>query len=139
MIREGAIRIPFRYAAGTGGTRFLSVLCDEGRILAGRCRACGHTAVPLKIYCARCGTSDIDEIAVGPEGDLVSWTRRDDGRAFGLIRFDGAGATLLHRMLFEPGADSSARRVRLRLRPRGERVGAILDIEGIEPAQGGTP
>ncbi|MBM3557085.1 MAG: hypothetical protein FJX47_16205 [Alphaproteobacteria bacterium] len=139
MIREGSIRIPFRYAAGTAGSRFLTVLRDQGRVLASHCPACGRVAVPLKGYCARCGSSEVVEIEVGPEGTLLSWTFRETGEAFGLVRLDGAETAMVHRLLFRPTAGAGQARVRLRLRPKGERKASILDIAGIEDLAGGAP
>lgn len=134
MIRESAIRIPFRYAAGAAGSRFLAALRDEQRILGARCSACARVLVPLRAFCPSCGGGTLDEIEVGPGGSVQTWTTRADGTAFALILLDGASTGIVHRLL---GAAAEVRcGLRVRARFAGERHGGILDIAGFEPAQG---
>ena len=137
MIRESAIRIPFRYAAGVAGSRFLAALRDERRILGGRCAACALVYAPLRSFCAACGAAPLAEVEIGPGGVLQSWTERADGTVFALVRLDGADAALLHRLLAAPGEARCGMRVRARF--AAERRASILDIAGFEPAAGGTP
>ena len=72
MILEGAIRIPFKYAAGRTGSRFLAALRDGQRILASRCGACARVAVPLRAFCPACGGDDLAEVEVGPGGTVIA-------------------------------------------------------------------
>lgn len=134
MIRESAIRIPFRYAAGTAGSRFLAALRDERRILGARCTTCARVLVPLRAFCPACGDGTLEEVEVGPGGTVQSWTTRADGTAFAMILLDGASTGLVHRLL---DADGTARcGLRVRARFAVERHGSILDIAGFEPAPG---
>jgi len=136
MIRESAIRLPFRYAAGAAGSRFLAALRDEQRILGARCTACARVLVPLRAFCPVCGDGTLEEVEVGPGGIVQTWTAKTDGCAFALILLDGASTGIVHRLL---GAAAEARcGLRVRARFAAERHGGILDIAGFEPAQGGA-
>jgi len=136
MIRSSAIRIPFRYAAGTAGSRFLAALRDEQRILGARCTSCARVLVPLRAFCPACGIEMLEEVEVGPGGTLQSWTLRADGTAFALVLLDGASTGIVHRLL---GAAGEARcGLRVQARFAVDRRGGILDIAGFEPAQGGA-
>lgn len=136
MIRSSAIRIPFRYAAGTAGSRFLAALRDEQRILGARCAACARVLVPLRAFCSACGNGTLEEVEVGPGGVVQSWTERADGTAFALVKLDGADTALVHRLLDAAGVARCGLRVRARF--AAERRGGMLDIAGFEPEQGGA-
>ncbi len=136
MIRESAIRIPFRYAAGAAGSRFLAALRDQQRILGARCAACARVLVPLRAFCPVCGSETLDTVEVGPGGTLQTWTTRADGTVFAVILLDGASSGLVHRLL--DGGEEACCGLRVRARFATERRGGILDIAGFEPAQGGA-
>jgi len=130
VIREGAIRIPFRYAAGAAGSRFLAALCDERRILGARCESCARVYAPLRSFCAACGAAPLEEVEIGPGGVLESWTERE-GNVFALVKLDGADTALVHRLL---AASRDARPgLRVRARFAAERSASVLAIEGFEP------
>lgn len=137
MILEGTIQIPFRYAAGKAGSRFLTALKEEETILASPCPACSRVYCPARSFCARCGAELEESIPVGPEGELLSWTEVRGKGVFGLVRLDGADSALLHRLLALP-ADAGAG-IRVRARFAAERSGSILDLEGFEPVGEGRP
>ena len=131
MIREGAIRIPFKYAAGRTGSRFLAALRDGKRILASRCGACARVAVPLRAFCPACGGDELAELEVGPGGIIVAWTETPDAGSYALVRLDGADTGFLHRLLAAPGGCHIGQRVRVRF--AASRRASILDIDGFEP------
>ena len=133
MISEGSIQIPFRFAAGKGGSRFLSALRDEQIILASPCPECGLVLCPARSFCAKCGAELVRTVEVGPKGKLQSWTRYPGKGAFGLILLEGADTALLHRLLDAPeqplaGSLWQARFAR-------ERSGHISDLEGFHPVE----
>lgn len=132
MIREEAIRIPFRYAAGAAGSRFLTALRDERRILGARCGACARVHAPLRSFCAACGAGPLEEVEVGPGGAVQAWTERG-GALFALVKLDGADSALVHRLLVP--AEAVRRGMRVRARFADERRANILDIAGFEPQE----
>lgn len=136
MIRAESIQIPFAYAAGDVGSRFLAALRDEAQILASRCPACARTVCPARSLCPVCGASAEPELVeVGPCGELLAVAGDEAGR-FGLVRLDGADTAMIHRLLPPGGGGGWASGRRVRARFGAERAGSILDIEGFEPAGG---
>ncbi len=129
MIRKGAIRIPFRYAAGRTGSRFLVSLRDEKTILGSRCAACEQVACPALPFCPGCSAST-ETVEVSSEGSLVSWTVVPERGAYGLVKLDGADTPMLHRLVGPPAGWAIGLRVRARFRE--ERTASVLDIEGFE-------
>ena len=134
MIREGAIRIPFKYAAGRTGSRFLAALRDGTRILASRCGACARVAVPLRAFCPVCGGDELGEVEVGPGGIVIAWTETPDAGRYALVRLDGADTAFLHRLLAAPDGCRIGQRVKARF--AASRRASILDIDGFEPVSG---
>ena len=134
MIRRESIRIPFRYAAGRSGARFLTALRDEGRLIGSHCPACQQVACPARPFCAQCGADTPTELDVGPSGQVVGWTEVPGRGVFGLVLLDGAHTPMLHRLLGPPDRWATGRRVRARL--ASERTGSVLDIDGFEPDAG---
>jgi uncharacterized OB-fold protein len=46
-----------------------------GRLMAARCRACGHTSFPPRADCARCLSPEFEWVAIGGACRLVTWSR----------------------------------------------------------------
>lgn len=44
------------------------------RLLGSRCRACGEHFFPRRVVCARCLTVDTEDVELGPDGTLYTWT-----------------------------------------------------------------
>jgi uncharacterized protein len=97
------------------------------------------------LFCERCFAELVADVELGPAGVLVSFTigfvgiegeALDVPMTFGLIRLDGADAVLVHRLV-ETGEEplEIGQRVEAVLRPAGERIGSILDIEGFRPVE----
>lgn len=130
MIHEGSIRLPFSYAAGAVGSRFLVALRDQQTILGVPCLDCGTVACPPRSYCAVCGGDSVGDLRpVGPGGVLTAWTEVPGRGVVGMIRLDGADTPLIHRLI--DGTWTTGDRVRARFAT--ERTGNITDIVGFVP------
>jgi uncharacterized OB-fold protein len=134
--------VAFHYTSGVGNAAFFEALRARGAFLGSRCDACGVTYLPARIFCERCFAALGPGVECGPGGTLESFTVAhvdvDDATmqepvAVGLVRLDGADTVLLHRLLGDEDWDIGMR-VEASLRPAGERVGSILDVEGFRPA-----
>ena len=136
MILEGSIRLPFTYAAGAVGSRFLVALRDAQVILGGRCPDCETVSCPARSICPECGADIDDLVGVGPGGAVEAWTAVPDKPTFGLIRLDGADTALVHHLLDDDGTWERGARVTARF--ADERVGSINDIRGFEHEQGAS-
>ncbi len=102
MIREEKIQIPFNFAAGTSGSRFLTALRDSQVILGAKCNVCTHVTVPLKSFCPSCCSDDLAEMELPAKGRLISWTDCPGRGAFALIQLGDKGPILLHRLIIPP-------------------------------------
>ena len=131
MIRNESINIPFKYAAGQAGSAVLLALRDAGRILAARCIACDRISAPARAFCPACGSAQMENVEVGPGGELLAWTERPGKGLYGLVKLDGAASALLHRLLCGP--DEAVIGGRFKARFADQRRGHILDIEGFTP------
>lgn len=135
MNRRGPIRIPFRYAAGEAGSRFLAALRDEQRILGSRCTSCERVQCPASSFCPHCGGATPETVEVQAEGRVVSWTEIPGRGVYGLVQLEGADTALLHRLLGTSPSWAIGKRVRARFAE--ERTGSVCDIEGFEAMEGG--
>src|SRR6185437_9858099 len=80
----------------------------EGRLLLRRCVPHGHVSAPEVVFCAECGSSDLEWMPAEGIGSVVSWTaihsRPDEsgnttiGAHIGLVEL-GEGPWLLARLV----------------------------------------
>ena len=105
FILESQIRLPYRYAVGKWYGAFLLGL-TEGRLVASRCSACAKVAVPARAVCPLCSAASEALVEVGPRGTVVAAARdaRPDGKAWLVVRPDGADTSLLGFGEAEPGS-----------------------------------
>ncbi len=140
---KGEIPLQSLYTAGVGGQIFFEALKTRGEIVGTRCAACKQVYVPARLFCERCMGELKEEVKVGPEGTLVSFTfcayDRDaepleHPMALALVRLDGATTVFLHRLLkvSSPQQVQIGSRVKAVLKAKPKRTGSILDIEGFE-------
>jgi len=126
------IPLHYEYTAGVAGEKFLRGLKD-GRILAGYCPNCKEVSLPPRIYCVKCYGRITKYVRVAPVGKVtaVSSAGRDEAGElkFAFITFKGIRGGMIHRLLGKARAGSE---VVPRFKPRSERTGSILDIQGFE-------
>jgi hypothetical protein len=129
--RDG-IPLQYEYTAGVAGEKFLRGLMS-GKILAGFCPACKERSLPARIYCVRCYGAITKYVKVGPVGKVKAITRGREGggspTAFVYVTFDGVRGGMIHRLL---GKGRVGSQVVPRFRPKAQRTGSILDIQGFE-------
>jgi uncharacterized protein len=137
----GAIPLASLYTAGAAGQIFLDALKRQGRLVAGRCRACKRVYLPPRAFCERCFGALTQRMKVKPTGRIMSFTicyvdrngaplRRP--RALALVQMDGVHTVLLHDLLGprNPEQITIGSKVEVKIKPKRDRVGSILDIEG---------
>ncbi|MCZ7533559.1 MAG: zinc ribbon domain-containing protein [Acidimicrobiia bacterium] len=137
MILESTIRLPFSYAAGTVGSRFLIALREDQKILGARCTSCSTVTAPPRPFCSSCSRTVTELVEVGPDGTLEAWTNQPGNGVFGLILLDGADTPIVHRILgtINPGtvnaeAINMTPGARVTAMFAKDRTGRITDIEG---------
>jgi uncharacterized protein len=135
MILESPIKLPFSYAAGEVGSRFLVALRDNQIVLGVRCATCSTVTAPVRPFCSSCSRAVTELVEVGPGGTLEAWTAQPGTGIFGLVRLDGADTALVHRLIgdgeWRPG-------IRVRAVFADERTAHITDIEGFIAERVGT-
>jgi uncharacterized protein len=131
-VRQWNDTIPFHYeyTAGIAGEKFLRGLM-AGKILAGFCPACKELSLPARIYCVRCYGAITKYVKVGPVGKVKAMTKVGDGgegsTTFVYVTFEGVRGGMIHRLL---GRARVGSHVSPRFRPKSQRTGSILDIQG---------
>ena len=144
--RPGSLSAPYvleytyRRSVGPVIGRFLGALRD-GRIEGVR-TASGKVLVPPAEYDPETGEAVGDAVEVGQAGVVVSWAWVSSPRhnqplrepfAWALVKLDGADTAMLHAVSAARGEMKTGMRVKVRWRP--ERVGAIADIACFEPEE----
>jgi len=135
------VTVAFDYTRSTGPVlgRFLTGLRD-GQVVGARTSE-GRVVVPPPEYDPVTHAATEDFVDVADTGTVTSWTwvpepvkhqPLDRPFAFALVTLDGADAPLLHALDVASPEDVSTG-MRVRIRWRAERVGAITDIECFEP------
>jgi uncharacterized OB-fold protein len=136
------VTVAFDYTRSTGPVlgRFLSGLRD-GVVVAGR-TSDGRVVVPPPEFDPVTHAPTDDFVEVADTGTVTSWSwvpepvkgqPFDRPFAFALVTLDGADAPLLHALDVDTPDDVTTG-MRVRIRWRAERAGAITDIECYEAA-----
>jgi uncharacterized OB-fold protein len=137
----GKIPLTSLYTAGTGGQIFFHALKTQGKLIGTRCSPCDQVYLPARSFCERCFAELTEQVEVKRTGRLVSYTLsyvdHDGARlrrplALGLVQLEGATTLILHRLLGVNGPTEVkiGCRVETLIKPKANRIGSILDIEG---------
>lgn len=138
---SGDLPVKSRYTYGLAGERFFRTLKEDGKIMGSRCNKCEHTYVPASKFCERCLGEIDDWVEVGTVGTVYTYTflfERSDGtlrnepEIVAFIRM-GDGGIVHHLGEVDPDLVTIDMRVEAVLKPKGQRVGSILDIEYFRP------
>ena len=138
---SGAIIMPYRYSAGTAGSRFFVALKDNKRIMGIRCPQCDRVYVPPRSSCLHCFERLSEWVELTGKGTLESYTvvyyslpvhPVSPPFIFAVIKLDGADSGLTHILdEVEPGEVKIGMRVQAVFREKRE--GNILDIQYFKP------
>jgi hypothetical protein len=142
FVVKGKLALPYQYFAGTVGSRWLTALRDEKKILGQRCPNCKKVFVPPRATCERC-FADLKDAWVGlaPEGEIVNFTVIRYAEPYqpvkppyvlALIRLRGADTPLAHII-----AGTDIEKVRIGMKVQAvfaeKRTGSLLDIARFAP------
>ena len=139
---EGKLALPYSYFAGRVGSKFLTTIRDEQKILGIRCSKCKKVFVPPRQTCDVC-LEDIRDnwVDVQNRGEVTNFTvvRYNDRHlprkapyVLAMIRLDGADTSLVHIV---EGVDVDKTKVGMKVRAvfAKETTGTLLDIDHFEP------
>jgi uncharacterized OB-fold protein len=141
FVIEGKIEIPYSYAAGRMGSRFLTELRDHKRILGVKCPSCDRVSVPPRSICNRCFGKLSELVEVSDEGVLETYATVHQSAAshhlappfsYGVVKLDGADSGFVH-LIGE--AETGQLRIGMRVKAvfADQRNGDILDIRYFKP------
>lgn len=143
LVVPGTISIPFSYAAGMTGSRFLTELRDRKRIMGVRCPDCGCVMVPPQRVCIHCFVETDSWVELSGEGLLLShtWVRNPkpyhpdiDPLIYGIIRLDGADCNFIH-VVRGDNPETLADGIKVRAVFSDDRKGHIFDIKYFSPTE----
>lgn len=139
---EGKLALPYSYFAGRVGSKFLTTIRDEKKILGIKCNTCKKVFVPPRQTCDVC-LEDIRDnwVDVQNTGVVTNFTvvRYNDKHlpkkapyVLAMIKLEGADTSLVHIV---EGIDLDKVNVGLKVRPvfAKETTSTLLDIDHFEP------
>ena len=141
FIVEGKVDIPMTYSAGAVGSRFLTGIRDNKRMVGTRCPACDVVYVPPRSTCGRCFGELGEWREVSEKGTLLTYTvdyepspvlPAEPPVAYGIVQLDGADTGLVH-MLGEVEPEELSVGMRVEAVFGEERTASILDIKYFRP------
>ena len=145
------VDVPFRFAAGRYLSRALTELRDQGELYAVKCPKCKRLQLPVRIVCAECHVVNEEWVKLPKEGTLQIFTVnylpmtdpttgqvKEPPSIFSTMQLDGTSISLGGNLHVDPDLTKlwAGMRLRVVLRPDGQRIGDLSDIEGFEPIPG---
>ncbi len=143
FVVEGKLALPYTYFAGRVGSRFLTTIRDEKKIMGIKCEKCSKVFVPPRQICDVC-MEDIREnwVDVQNTGEVTNFTviRYEDKHlpkkapyVLATIRLDGADTSLVHIV---EGIDLKEAKIGMKVQAvfAEETTSTILDIDHFAPA-----
>lgn len=145
LLTEYQTELRYSWTSGIAIGRFLRGLKD-GELWARRCRGCGRTLIPPRMYCEECFRPTDEWVRVEDTGKVntfsisyvnVDASRRAEPILVSVIEIDGAspGMGILHVLgEIAPKDIRVGMKVKAVWKPKDERTGAITDIRYFKPA-----
>jgi len=140
-VTSGEAFQPFDWSIGKHGSKFLTEIKENKRLLGIKCPSCGRVFVPPRKVCGACHVAMDQWVPVSDEGEIFVCTivqfgfvdpstgiQRPVPYAFAFIKLDGADTALPH---FLDSTDPDKVKVGARVKAvfEEERVGSIMDIK----------
>ncbi len=141
---EGKLALPYTYFAGSVGSKFLTTIRDEKKILGIKCDKCSKIFVPPRQTCEICLTDIRDNwVEIENNGELVNYTvvRYDDKHLprkapfiLGMIKLKGSDTPITH-ILEEIDIDKVKIGMKVTAVFAKETTATILDIDHFKPKE----
>ena len=143
FVVEGKLALPYSYFAGRVGSKFLTTIRDEKKIMGIRCNKCKKVFVPPRQTCDVCMEDIRDNwVDVQNTGKITNFTvvRYKDKHlpkkapyVLAMIQLDGADTSLVHVV---EGVDVDKAKIGLKVQAvfAKETTSTILDIDHFAPA-----
>lgn len=143
VIESGEMEQPFRWSAGSYGSKFLTEIRDNKKFWGIKCPKCGKVYVPIRSVCGPCYTEMTELVPLSDEGTLITFSvvsfgfvdpstglQRPVPYGYAVIQLDGADSYLIHFIdETDPEKMKAGMRVRAVFEDAGKRTGSMLDIK----------
>ncbi len=140
---EGKMALPYTYFAGSVGSKFITTIRDEKKIMGVKCPTCNMVYLPPRQVCDKDFTDIRDNwVDVGTSGMVTNFTvvRYDDKHlprkapfVLALIKMDGADTPFMH-ILEECKIEDVKIGMKVEAVFAKETTNTILDIDHFKPA-----
>ena len=140
---DGKLALPYTYFAGRVGSKFLTTIRDEKKIMGIKCNKCNKVFVPPRQTCDVCMEDIRDNwVDVQNTGEVTNFTvvRYDDKHlpkkapyVLAMIKLDGADTSLVHVV---EGIDLDKAKIGMKVQAvfADETTSTIMDIDHFAPA-----
>jgi 3-keto-5-aminohexanoate cleavage enzyme len=142
-IVEGKLALPYTYFAGRVGSKFITTIRDQKKIMGVKCPACNMVFVPPRQVCEKDFTDIRDNwVELSNTGTVANFTvvRYDDKHLprkapfiMALIKLDGADTPFMH-IVEECKAEDVKTGMKVEAVFAKETTSTILDIDHFKPA-----
>ena len=132
-----------RYTYGIAGERFFREIMNNAKLFGARCKKCGLTYLPPRIYCERCFDEIEEWHEIENKGEIytytIGWVDLDGSRlqkpiVLALVKFDGVYGGIVHRLgEIDTAEVKIGLQVKAVFKSKAERTGSILDIKYFKP------
>ncbi|MFP5220433.1 MAG: Zn-ribbon domain-containing OB-fold protein [Actinomycetes bacterium] len=132
---HATLTLPYTLTTGQAAGAFLAEL-GKRRILGSRCADCSQVSAPARDHCPRCGAPPGALVQLPETGTVTAMTRTATA-TLALVRLDGSGTDLLHRLVGDSSAATTGARVRTSW--SAEPQYSVLDLDGFVLAEDAPP
>ena len=142
FVVDGKLALPYTYFAGRVGSKFLTTIRDEKKIMGIKCNKCNKVFVPPRQTCDVCMQDIRDNwVDVQNTGEVTNFTvvRYDDKHlpkkapyVLAMIKLDGADTSLVHVV---EGIDLDKAKIGMKVQAvfADETTSTIMDIDHFAP------
>ena len=142
-LESGEAEQPFKWSAGSYGSKFLTELRDNKKFVGVKCPSCGKVYVPPRRVCGPCFEELTELVPVSDEGEIITYTVVSFGfvdpstgeqkpvpYGYAVVKLDGADTYLMHFVdETDPEKIKIGDRVKAVFEEDGKRIGSLLDIK----------
>jgi len=142
FVVEGKLALPYQYFAGLTGSRFITTIRDQKKIMGLKCESCGKVFVPPRSTCERCFVDISDNwVDVKNTGTVTGFTvirYKEPHQPFdppyiqAMVQLDGADTPIVHIVKGIP-VSQMEKGLRVKAVFAKKTTSTIMDIDHFRP------
>ena len=139
----GHMECDYSYTYGVAGEKFFKEIKENARIMGTKCRNCGLTYVPPRLFCERCFERLQEWVEVGKKGKIHTYTiayididgnKLKKPTIWAMVKIDNVHGGFVHKLGEVDSKDVKiGMHVKAVFKEKKKRVGSILDIKYFKP------